>query len=49
MHFTNEEENKIIYMDIFNNYTKIIEDFILENLKRVAPTIDMNSFLSELR
>lgn len=49
MLFTNEEENKIFYMDIFNEYTRLIEEFILENLNKMAPNIDMNSFLSELR
>lgn len=49
MLFTNEEENKIYYMDIFNQYTKTIEEFILESLNNIAPNIDMDSFLSELR
>lgn len=49
MHFTNEEENKIYYMDIFNEYTKLIEEFILTNLNQRQPNIDINVFLSELR
>lgn len=49
MQFTNEEENKICYMDVFNEYTKLIEEFILENLNKKAPNIDMNTFLAELR
>lgn len=49
MLFTNEEENKIFYMDIFNEYTKLIEEFILTNLNQRQPNIDINSFLSELR
>lgn len=49
MEFTNEEENKIIYMQIFNDYTKLIENFILDNLQRIAPHIDMIAFLTELR
>lgn len=49
MLFTNEEENKIYYTEIFNQYTKIIEEFILESLNNIAPNIDMDSFLSELR
>ncbi|XP_055300807.1 ADP-ribosylation factor-like protein 2-binding protein [Sitodiplosis mosellana] len=49
MLFTNEEENKIYYMDIFNQYTKLIEEFILDSLNNIAPDIDMDSFLSELR
>lgn len=49
MLFTNEEENKIYYMDIFNQYTKTIEEFILQSLNKIAPNIDMDLFLSELR
>lgn len=49
MLFTNEEENKIYYMDIFNEYTKLIEEFILVNLNKNIPNIDMGQFLSELR
>lgn len=49
MLFTNEEENKIYYMDIFNEYTKLIEEFILLNLNQIQPHIDMSSFLTELR
>lgn len=49
MHFTNEEENKIYYMDIFNEYTKLIEEFILDHLDQTDPHIDMGSFLTELR
>lgn len=49
MQFTNEEENKIIYTDIFNEYTRLIEEFILTNLRQRQPNIDINLFLSELR
>lgn len=49
MEFTNEEENKIIYMEIFNEYTTKIEDFIMSNLKKRAANFDMNAFLHELR
>ena len=49
MQFTNEEENKIYYTDIFNEYTKLIEEFILTNLNQRQPNIDINLFLSELR
>lgn len=49
MEFTNEEENKIIYMEIFNEYTTKIEDFIMSNLNKRAANFDMNAFLHELR
>lgn len=49
MHFTNEEENKIYYMDIFNKYTQLIEEFILANINKFNPLIDMGAFLSDLR
>lgn len=47
--FTNEEENKIYYTDIFNEYTKVIEEFILVNLNKNIPNINMGDFLTELR
>lgn len=49
MEFTNEEENKIVYTVIFNEYTKLLEEFILSNLRQRQPNIDINRFLSELR
>lgn len=49
MIFTNEEENKICYMEIFNEYTKLIEAFIFDNLKIISPNIDMDDFLRELK
>lgn len=49
MHFTNEEENKICYTEIFNEYTKLIEEFILSNLNQIAPQVDIGAFLIELR
>lgn len=36
-------------MDIFNEYTKLIEEFILTSLNQRQSNIDINSFLSELR
>lgn len=49
MLFSNEDENKMCYMEIFNEYTKLIEEFIVGNLSIMSHTIDMNSFLYELR
>lgn len=47
--FTDSEENKIIYTDIFNNYTNTIETFIVENLQRRMSDIDMLRFTNELK
>lgn len=49
MLFTNEEENKIYYMEIFDEYTKLIENFIFDNLKIAMPNIDFDSFIMELK
>lgn len=49
MQFTNEEVNKIHYTDIFNEYTNLIEEYIMDNLRKARHNIDMNSFLEEAR
>lgn len=47
--FTDDEENKICYMDIFNEYTKTIEKLITEHLKANVCDEEMSRFLDELR
>lgn len=47
--FTDNEENKIIYTDIFNNYTQTIETFIMENLQKTVTDMDMLRFTNELK
>lgn len=47
--FNDSEENKMIYMDIFTNYTKTIETFIVDNLGKRMSDIDMMRFTRELR
>lgn len=47
--FTEDEENKICYMEIFNEYTAIIEKFIMDHLKTSVCDDEMNQFLAELR
>lgn len=47
--FTDSEENKMIYTDIFNNYTTTIETFIVENLQKRMSDIDMLRFTDELK
>lgn len=47
--FTEDEENKICYTEIFNEYTTIIETFIVDHLKASVSDEEMNRFLTELR
>lgn len=47
--FTEDEENRIGYTDIFNEYTAIIERFILERLKASVCDEEMDRFMTELR
>ncbi|XP_051169731.1 ADP-ribosylation factor-like protein 2-binding protein isoform X2 [Leptopilina boulardi] len=42
------EENKLIYMDIFNDYNRDIETFLENNLKKVIPNFSMTTFLKQL-
>jgi len=44
----NSEENKLIYMDIFQGYTKAVEEFIEEELEKRIPEFNMKSFIQEL-
>ena len=47
--FSDDEENKITYMDIFNEYTETIEDFIVTDLKGRMVDLDMDRFSQELK
>ncbi|XP_065913591.1 ADP-ribosylation factor-like protein 2-binding protein [Dysidea avara] len=47
-HFEDEEENKFIYTDIFNLYTKLIEKHIEDELKTRMPGFSMESFMKSL-
>ncbi|XP_043470320.1 ADP-ribosylation factor-like protein 2-binding protein [Leptopilina heterotoma] len=42
------EENKLVYMDIFNDYNRDIEAFLENSLKKVIPNFSMTTFLSQL-
>jgi len=44
----NSEENKLIYMDIFQGYTKAVEEFIEEELEKRIPEFNMRTFIQEL-
>jgi len=43
------EENKLIYMEIFNNYNKDIESYLDRNLKKSIPNFSMDDFVNELQ
>ncbi|XP_068692287.1 ADP-ribosylation factor-like protein 2-binding protein [Montipora capricornis] len=47
-HFTDEEENKLIYMDIFREYVASIENHIEEELKNRIPGFSMEDFSKSL-
>lgn len=42
------EENKLIYTDIYNTYTKAVEDYIERELVARVPGFDMKEFIKEL-
>ncbi|KAI9201850.1 the ARF-like 2 binding protein BART-domain-containing protein [Polychytrium aggregatum] len=47
--FTDEEENKLVYMDIFKSYTDVIESFISVYIKKRLSWFSMPEFLEMLR
>lgn len=47
-HFTNDEENKLIYMDIFKEYVALIENHIQDELKKRIPGFSMEDFSKAL-
>ncbi|XP_011499306.1 PREDICTED: ADP-ribosylation factor-like protein 2-binding protein [Ceratosolen solmsi marchali] len=42
------EENKLMYMEIFNDYNKRIDNYITTNLKKIIPNFSMDDFINEL-
>ncbi|OXU17303.1 hypothetical protein TSAR_012084 [Trichomalopsis sarcophagae] len=42
------EENKLEYMDVFNDYNKAIESYIDRSLKKVISNFSMEDFINEL-
>ncbi|XP_011310885.1 ADP-ribosylation factor-like protein 2-binding protein [Fopius arisanus] len=46
--FDSIEENKLVYMDIFEEYHKAIESYIEESLKRIIPGFSMESLVKQL-
>lgn len=47
-HFTDEEENKLIYMDIFKEYVALLENYIQEELKKRISGFSMEDFTKSL-
>lgn len=46
--FEETEENKFIYSDIHQEYTRLVEDFLEQELMRCMPGFSMTEFQSEL-
>ena len=47
-HFDDNDENKLIYTDIFNEYMSKVECYIDNELKQVLPSFNMQKFLADL-
>lgn len=47
--FEATEENKLEYMDIFEEYTTVFETYFMEELKQRMGNFDMNKFAEELK
>eukprot|EP01111_Echinosteliopsis_oligospora_P009706 TRINITY_DN2896_c0_g1_i1.p1 TRINITY_DN2896_c0_g1~~TRINITY_DN2896_c0_g1_i1.p1 ORF type:complete len:134 (-),score=26.03 TRINITY_DN2896_c0_g1_i1:58-459(-) len=48
-HFEEGEENRLIYTEIFNKYTKQIEAAVESHLHKVIPEYSQDKFLKELK
>ncbi|KAK0162588.1 hypothetical protein PV327_006355 [Microctonus hyperodae] len=48
MEFDSSEENKLSYMEIFDEYHKKIESYLEENLKKNIPGFSMDSLIKTL-
>ncbi|XP_075158674.1 ADP-ribosylation factor-like protein 2-binding protein [Haematobia irritans] len=48
-YFENTEENKLEYMDIFEEYCNKFENFIMEELRERMENFDMEKFADELK
>ncbi|KAK1120002.1 hypothetical protein K0M31_012732 [Melipona bicolor] len=46
--FEPAEENKLIYTNIFNEYNKAVENYIVNYLQKVIPHFNINTFLEHL-
>ncbi|KYN37611.1 ADP-ribosylation factor-like protein 2-binding protein [Trachymyrmex septentrionalis] len=43
------EDNKLIYTDIFNEYNKAVEAYIVDYLKKVMPQFTVDTLLHQLK
>ncbi|CAB4008077.1 ADP-ribosylation factor 2-binding [Paramuricea clavata] len=48
-HFEDVEENKLVYTDIFTQYTNLIEKHLEECLKQRMPDFSMEEFMTSLQ
>mmetsp|Transcript_23019 Transcript_23019/g.17462 ORF Transcript_23019/g.17462 Transcript_23019/m.17462 type:complete len:96 (+) Transcript_23019:227-514(+) len=48
MHFEATEENKLIYMDIFKQYTDTLESYLNQRLEEEIPNFSMERFLAQV-
>ncbi|XP_012265484.2 ADP-ribosylation factor-like protein 2-binding protein isoform X1 [Athalia rosae] len=46
--FSPEEENKLIYTEIFNQYNQEVENYIVKQLKKSVPNFSIATFLDQL-
>ena len=47
-HFEDNDENKLIYTTVHNEYVKLIETYLDTELKRKVPKFSMDEFLKSL-
>ncbi|EFX66835.1 hypothetical protein DAPPUDRAFT_231806 [Daphnia pulex] len=47
--FDDMEENKLIYMDIFQDYAQLVETFLEQKLREMFPLFSMEEFVKELK
>ena len=48
-YFSNDDENKLVYTDVFNKYVSLIESFIASKLVLKLEWFDMPEFLNMLK
>lgn len=46
--FESVEDNKLIYTDIFNEYNKVVEAYIVDYLKKIMPQFTVDTLLHQL-
>lgn len=46
--FEDDDENKLIYTEIFNEYVEMIDNLIMKRLKKELPWFDINHLLKQI-